>query len=411
MTGDGRLAAVLGVPELAWLVARVRQRLSQGRPPSGSVTLTGATAAQRRAAELLLGRAPGRGTSLTVSLDHLDTVVRRSGLHPQGLAGAVTTLTGPVEDAVQARAAAVAAWADARRPVETLVGERPILAQWYADIAGTGLLRRVCGTPKEAGPLLVALVAVLRALPADGMTLARFAAGTTGDAHGLDQGRPLSTLALSAIRAGWWSDDGQSRSPAVLRRALWSSVGVVVDDLSSTVLTLNLRPESGTVLAALVGPAAAMGEPAWLTLRQLTRFPVTLAPEPTYVCENPAVLAAVADRFGADAPTVVCVNGQPTGAVLALLAAAHRSGAPVRYHGDFDWGGVRIANLLRTHIAWMPWRYDVASYRAAVAVAGPLRGRPVEARWDSALRAAMVARGQRVEEESQLDELLADLAS
>ena len=372
------------------------------------VTLADATPQQRRAVELLLGRAPGRGSSLTVSLDEVDAVVRRAGLHSDGLAGAVIVLSGPVKIAAEVRAAADAAWRRAEGPLEVLARDVPIHAPWFAD-ASRGLFRKVCGSPTAAEPVLSALAVLLRMLPADGVALAQLASVSAGDAHALDPGRPLSTLALSAIRATWWTGDSDVRSPAALRRALWSHVGVIVDDLSSTVLTLNLRPSAGTALAAFVGAASALGEPVWLTLRQLTRHRFDLRPDPVYICENPSVLAAAADRCESSAPPMICVNGQPTGAALVLLGAAHRAGAPLWYHGDFDWGGLRIANLVRAHVPWVPWRFDTATYLAATSEAGPLRGRPVEADWDTDLATAMIGRGLRVEEESQLDDLIGDL--
>jgi len=420
-----RLRRQLGGADTERVVQRVRQRIALGRPLTGTISLSQPTPAERQAVQRLLGRPPGRGTSLTVNLDDLDQVVRRSGLHPDGLAAAVETLVGPVPVTAEVRAAADAAWRTVLAPLDRLGRRAPHLADWCGDRGTVALTRRLSGTPDAAARLVEHLVSVLAALPADGTPLARLAAHTTGDAHALDGDRPLATLVLSAVRAVWWSGDDEPTSPAQRRRALWDSAGVLVDELSSTVLVLNVVASPGSQLYALTAPAATTGEPLVLTLRQLGRKRQTFPAGTVHVCENPTVLAAAADLLGPACPPLVCVNGQPSTAALRLLTSLTASGARLRYHGDFDWGGVRIANLLRSRVPWQPWRYDAAAYRAAVAGAavvgavsgavsptpGTLTGQPVDASWDAELTAAMIRHGTRVEEELVLDTLLADLSS
>jgi len=96
-------------------------------------------------------------------------------------------------------------------------------------------------------------------------------------------------------------------------------------------------------------------------------------------------------------------------------------GAEFRYHGDFDWGGIRIAGAVRQRVGqgrsrWQPWRYDQNAYEAtALAVHAArlpgLTGDPVPTPWDPGLAAAMARHGVRVEEELSLDTLLADLCA
>ncbi len=131
-----------------------------------------------------------------------------------------------------------------------------------------------------------------------------------------------------------------------------------------------------------------------------------------HVCENPTVLATAADAHGPACPPLVCLQGQPSAAALALLRHLHTHGAKLRYHGDFDWGGLRIATALSRRVPWHPWRYTAADYRAAATarpLAPPLTGPPTTAPWDPALAPALTALGVRVEEESVLDDLLNDL--
>ena len=68
------------------------------------------------------------------------------------------------------------------------------------------------------------------------------------------------------------------------------------------------------------------------------------------ICENPVVIAAAADELGSRCPPLVCVGGQPSAAGWRLLDLLAAGGAEFRYHGDFDWGGIRIASAVRQRV-------------------------------------------------------------
>ncbi|MDL2077897.1 TIGR02679 family protein [Streptomyces sp. GXMU-J15] len=400
-----RLARLLGGPDLAWLVDRVRRRMAREEPLTGPVTLADPTPAQRAAAERLLGRAPGAGRGMSVRLEAVDSVLRRSGVSPDGLGAAVTALTGPVTRLAEVREREERAWREAYTPLDELVRtHRPRLDDWAKRVVAEGLVRRLARTPQVAKSLLDNTVQALRRLPADpAVSLPVFSGATFGDAHALDDGTPLATLVLSGVRALTGFPDG---SGAEWRREAWASAGLLKDALSATVLTLGLR---GT---PALDWSADEGEPAVLTLRQLTRHPPRTAPAVVRVCENPAVLATAADTLGAACPPLVCLQGQPSAAALTLLRHLHAQGTTLRYHGDFDWGGLRIASALLRRVPWHPWRYTAADYRAAVAatpLAPPLTGTPTTAAWAPDLPAALTELGVRIEEETVLDDLLADL--
>lgn len=401
---DVRLRRLLGAPGLAWLVDRARRRLERGQPLTGPVSLSAPTADQRMAAERLLGRAPGGGRSLSVRLDAVDDLLRRSGISPEGLAVAVVALTGPVTLLGQARAEEQRAWTQAYAPLEALADEVPALRAWAERLRNDGLVRRLAGTPTAAADLLGRTTTIIRALPAEPpASLPAFASRLLGSTHALDDGTPLCTLTLSGIRALTGAPDG---SGAQGRREAWASVGLLRDELSSTVLALNLR---GTPALDWMADA---GEPAVLTLRQLTRCPPGSAPPTVRICENPAVLAAAADMYGTRCTPLVCLQGQPSAAALALLSHLHSRGSRFHYHGDFDWGGLRIAAALLRRVPWTPWRYTAADYLAAVHTlpAGPpLTGVRAEASWDPELPDALQEAGVRVEEEAVLGDLLSDL--
>jgi uncharacterized protein (TIGR02679 family) len=415
---DDRLRRLLGGPDTAWLVERVRRRLEHGRPASGTVTLATASPAQRRAVELLLGRRAGTGASLSVSLDEVDAVLRSSGASPGGLAAAVHVLGGPVRDRAAEAARDEAAWREAYAKLDELADQRPELVGWRTWLDATGLVRRLTSGPTDARPLLDALARLIDRLPSPAIPLGRLAAETCGDAHALDEGRPLSTLALSAARALTglpYAAEGASDA----RRAAWQQVGVHLDELSSLALCLGLEGDAGTPAGGALAAAREAGEPCVLTLRQLRRQESPITAGVVHVCENPIVVAAAADELGHACLPLVCVNGHPSVAVRRLLDLLSAGGASFAYHGDFDWGGISIASTIRARFPWRPWRYDTPSYEAACEGIVATRTEPtptlpatrrVPTPWDPPLSGAMTKRALRVEEELVLADLLADLA-
>ncbi|WP_326637583.1 TIGR02679 family protein [Streptosporangium sp. NBC_01755] len=404
-----RLERLLGTRETVWLVERVRRRLEQGRPPTGTVTLGAASPEQRRAIELLLGRRAGTGTSLSVSLDEVDRVLRSSGACPDGLAAAVVLLRGPVRDLPRENTERETAWRGALSELDAVVADRPELHGWRSWLDATGQVRRSAPGPDEARVLLDRLAEVLRRLPHPGIPIGRLAAESCGDAHALDEGRPLATLAMSAARSlAGLPYAGEGTADA--RRRAWAGVGVHLDDLSSTVVCLGLPGDDRTPTGRMLAAAREAGEPCVLTLRQLRRHETPIAAGLVRICENPVVVAAAADELGPLCPGLVCVSGRPSAAVWRLLDLLAAGETAFAYHGDFDWGGVGIAAAVHERVGWRPWRYDTASYQA-VSSRNPLTGSPRPTPWDPGLSAAMTRRAVRVEEELVLSDLLADLAA
>jgi uncharacterized protein (TIGR02679 family) len=402
-----RLVRLLGGEDIAWLVDRCRRRMERAQPLTTSVTLAGATSRQRAAVHRLLGRSPRPGSTLTVSLSAVDEVVRRSGACPDGLAAAIVALTGEVTDRVAADADYERRWRAAFAPLEAAVAARTELTGWLAGLYSTGLVRRLAGAPESAAPLLADLVKVISNLPAAGEPLGRFAARTTGGAHGLDPDRSLATLALGAARSLSGLPDG---SGAEWRREVWASVGVLRDEVSSTVLTVGLPGDAHTSTGRVLAACHETGQPAVLTLRQLVRDPPRLRVPEVFVCENPVVVATTADRLGAGCLPLICTNGQPGAAVLHLLRQLTSGGTMLRYHGDFDWGGLRIGNVVFARVPAVPWRFRATDYRTVADRGRELAGTPVVAAWDGDLGAAMGEVGVAVEEEHVIDDLVTDLA-
>jgi uncharacterized protein (TIGR02679 family) len=399
-----RLRQVLGAPELAWLVQRARRRLSRGLD-GGPVTLVEATPAQRDAVERLLGRRAAPGGSVTVRLEDIESLLRDAGIC-DSLSEAVESLSGPLVDARAQRQETAAAWAEV-----FAAGDPGRARPWLEDLRATGVLRRLSRNDSAvAGGLLRQALEIERRLPARGLPLAELAAAVTGDSHALDPGTPLGTIAvrIAAMRGGVAAWDS-----AETWRDAWASAGVLCDELSAPVLTLNLPGTGQTLTDRALCLHAGAGEPYRLTTRQLLREPPAFgsvnAVQTVHVCENPTVVAAAANRLGATSRPLVCIEGQPRTAARVLLGLLTVAGVRLAYHGDFDWAGIQIANGITRRHGAVPWRFSSADYRTARG-GRPLHGQPVAALWDPDLQATMLEAGRAVHEEEVLDLLLIDLA-
>jgi uncharacterized protein (TIGR02679 family) len=321
---------------------------------------------------------------------------------------------GPLVDRRAQRAAVQASWEGVwEAAAEHPAASRPAIGGWLTALQRSGVLRRLVREPAAASALLARALDVVERLPERGVALSVLAAESTGDAHALDHGEPLATLVLGAAARLVEVDDVPASARA--RRTLWAQVGVACDPLSVSVLVFGLRLDGGDIFADACNDHATCGEPLRLTLRQLTMAESLRSPsQRVLVCENPAVVAAAVDMLDSREPMVplVCVDGIPDVAADRLLQGLADGGSSLAFHADFDWGGVRIGNLLTTRYGATPWRFTASEYRAAVdevAVTRPLKPSAAEAAWDPALAPAMRSLGQRVAEEQLLEGLLSDL--
>lgn len=436
-TTDGNRTALdrlLDVPEMAWLLARLRLRISasQGMSLTGVVQLNDPSDAQRAAAARLVGRPRRTGSTLRIELADVEAILRR-GPWPAGLADAVETLTGPVVDRAVESEREVSAWAQAEAGLHGTTARFAGLEDWWRQWCASGGLKRAAraegvrrGTahgPDVGADLVELVAAVLEALPSAGEPLPVLARRITGDAHALDASRPLGRLAVAAVTTAF----AQS---ALSGRDAWAEAGVVLSNVASTVLSLGVPGPAdptgstssgalatGTVLEAM--RTARM--PLVLTLDQVRSGGVAaLSPDRViHVCENPTIVEVVAELWrgsaaAAAAPVLVCTWGQPSTAVVDLLTILTARGAGCRYHGDFDWPGLRIAHALQQRVAWTPWRFTAADYVAVVEdnpLSRSLEGRPAASPWDPELAVAMARHGLAVEEEAVAEMLANDLVT
>jgi uncharacterized protein (TIGR02679 family) len=411
---EARLQRLLGGDHLAPLRLRLRRRFERARldEPLDVIRINGLTAEEHATLASLLGRRQRHTGSLGIDVRLVDSALRQVGI-ATSLRDALERLDGPITHLATTRAQLTESWS------RIVAGCNDLdLANLLREAGSLGLLKRLAKqAPQTAAELCRRAEAVLRQLPGSGVTRSQLAADALGDAHALDAGQPVATLVLAVWRrraaparaeaATEPADDDDSQAAAERARDIWAAAGILVNELARPALFLNLPAEGAE--------PQDRGEPGYASLRHLLRAPPVwdVSGQVVHVCENPNLVAIAADRLGAACAPLVCTDGMPAAAQRTLLHQLAQAGACLRYHGDFDWPGMHIANhMIRRHGA-RPWRLSATDYLAAVRRApskpSSLTGRPVLASWDGALTAAMEQHRIAVAEEALADDLLEDL--
>jgi uncharacterized protein (TIGR02679 family) len=399
--------ARLGRPGLEPVRAELARRFGDGTEPV-AITLRDLSLAERQALADLLGldRLPAATFRLTVrKLFRVLGVERLDDLRAM-----VEHLHGPIVN----RRAEASARRSQRQELWNLFAAEAAgicppgpgsLDPWIDSVRAAGIRGGVDEHRRRLGDALL----VLRSLPVDdGITLASLADDILSDAHALDRGRSVAAVVLDAIAVSLGRERATDAEGA---RLLWEAVGVVPDPLSSTVLTLGLRPEGENPDAIHLRAMADAGEPVVLTLAQVRRWPLPPLPPigVAFVFENPSLIAEAAGRGWSGAP-LVCSSGRPTVAVVTLLRQLGAAGATLFQHADFDPAGLAISAWLRLRAGTTPWRMTVGDYLAASAArrsAQPVHAPVPPTPWDPALADAMRAQGAVVYEEQLRSVLLA----
>ena len=349
MSVPGYLLAWARLPGPARLLAEVRRRRERGwRGDRGEVSLDWSPSERRDIGRFLNAdwREAGRG----VRASEL-----RQGLraHGAGLEELLVALGGPLRDLRGERAEAEQARESDRAAGLAIL--RGAVGDWGDDLTAVarGILQ-----PAPSWALLAGEVAdVLAATGEEPRRLAELAAALFRDPHALDRSTPLGRACVRSLELRRAVTEGGSyRDPledAQLWSAAWVGAGVICDAVSAQVLVLNL-PLTGNAPAVRLCHAAP-GEPVWLTLRSFRCDWGIAGGAEVFVCENPTVLEAAADRHGAASRPLVCTFGLPSQAAWELLTGLGDVRCHVRADGDVV--GWRIVKQLRDRLPGaLTWR-------------------------------------------------------
>lgn len=387
------------------LLLAARRKLERtGGAMIGNVGISKPTDEERRVIIGITGRHRAAGvTRLQVGLADVDTALQEA--HGSGLRAVLAEHGGPLrnrpaeqdreERGKDAALADLAAHCPRHRGRQWFTGW---LQGLVADGTATRLVRR------GEGGLFALAGEVLNRLPGDDVPLPVLAERATGSTKALS-GTPLAGL----VQRGLAAREGttEASTSRAQQRARWESAGVIVDDLASQVLVLNLRPVEQHPVATWLREAATYGLPFRLTLQQLVNWPMTLSGN-VFVCENPAVVRTAAAELAEHSAPLVCTEGQPSAACHKLLAGCP---GPLYWRGDFDWTGLRTTAMAMERYAALPWRMGRDDYLAGIESGDSeaLRGPAAPSPWSLDVAAAMADHGRAVMEERLLPSLLEDL--
>ena len=354
------------LPGPAKALAAARRRLEAGHGMTGSALRVEFSRSEREQLGQLLGMnwaIAGRSVTAKALFDAV-------GSAGGELVALLVATDGPLRDLPAERAeAGHRAEAERRAASDVLVDAgvpatsvQAWLARRGLPSAGTGQLLRLADQaasvwrhlPRDReSPVLLQVLAAMA-----------FPLTVLDRTHRLDRRTPLATAVLRLARGG--GSDSDLPSGAEAWRAAWEELGVVCDPLSSRVLTLNL-PLIGTAAACRL-TASAAGEPTWLTWRSLEGEFTMAAGAQVFVCENPSIVAAAADRLGDQSRPLVCTDGNPSATSRRLLARLATSGAELLVRADDDASGQKIVADLRTlNPRARLWRYEQRSPEQAAA--------------------------------------------
>jgi uncharacterized protein (TIGR02679 family) len=398
---------VLDDPGWQRLLAAARRKLETNSGAlDGAIGLRAPTEAERRVVIGITGRhRPVDVKAVRVDLAELDQAVRDAC--GSGLVEVLVQQGGPLRDRQAERAKESRTRADLLTQAHALCPrhtDEPWFNAWLDGLVDDGTITRLIRSG-EADEL-VSAAQVLDRLPAFDLPLPVLAELATGNTKALS-GTRAAGLVLRALAL---RDDVLAPTSRAQARVRWEAAGVIVDDLASQVLVLNVRATADHVVANWLHDAADAGIPFRLTLHQLSLARLSPNASAIHVCENPAVLRAAAGQLGASSAPLVCTEGQPSAACHALLTAVT---GQVRWRGDFDWTGLRTTTAAMTRYHALPWRMTSKDYRAALEAGDSesLKGPPAASPWEPRLAELMSQHRRAIMEERLIPVLLDDLSS
>lgn len=194
--------------------------------------------------------------------------------------------------------------------------------------------------------------------------LAVFAARMTQNPHFYDEGTLGEKLLTIFLKEFFGENNVMGSSRAEQKNSLYYEAGILKDDLSNDTLVYGIHAagSDGGRHEGIEGFLRCR-EPMRLTLLTVGNLcKVWTRKEPcAYVVENPAVFSVLVETY--PECTVICGNGQPRLATLALMDLL-KENCIFYYAGDFDPEGLMIAQRLKRRYGekLKLWNYRVDWY-------------------------------------------------
>lgn len=188
-----------------------------------------------------------------------------------------------------------------------------------------------------------------------------FAAELSGDPHMLDDAASCGQLFNHALMYLTGVEQIKGISG---RSELLEKVGLYSDMVSSFVYCKNIRLYDGNGEHPAYKAFLERDEAFTLNIGNLAGIDNAAALNNTvYIVENPAVFTALSRRT--KGVSLICTAGQPKGAGISLLGLLDN--VRMYYSGDFDMGGINIAErLFRMFGNMHPWHFGSEDYMAAL---------------------------------------------
>lgn len=174
--------------------------------------------------------------------------------------------------------------------------------------------------------------------------LAVLSARVTSDPHTLDSNTMAGKLLLHLLS---FSQGVQFPSDAEKRDMLYYEAGILCDSISSSVTQLGLILCTGKEEHPSYQYFRQSYEACTLTLTNLANLSTASSPSRhVYLVENQMVFSQLCDHANEFYSPLICTSGQLQVAVLRLMDMLAVSGTTFHYSGDFDGGGLSIADRL-----------------------------------------------------------------
>lgn len=353
------------------LLLALREKSRSARGLHGTIVLTEPDAAARTVLSGLLGRdfsaasVPGE---LRLSVRELQAAWQRSRFQSLGLEDVLQAYFGGYLSHQQDKAREEEI---RQRFFDGLMREikEPSMIAWLNHSVQNGpayrlLMRHYKEQPDELRHILIWLAPGLARLPLQPPgSVAVFAAELCRDPHALDVGSLGAQLLyhILAFRQGCaFPDTAESRQELLFR------VGIISNELMNFTICSGFHAADGVDLHEGWEAFYRCDEPLNISLRNLATITrVWSDSDEIFIFENPSVFAYVQEQCRDLKPALICSNGQVKLSTWSLLDKALHPGLRIHYAGDFDVGGLLIAESFRHRYGerLVFWRYSVQDYR------------------------------------------------